>query len=72
MAIRTKLSNEDRDELTKDVNDLDKVYLEKMKEEDTGIQTVVNLFTNKLNDISKTKLGKDRNPNLVEMDKEKK
>lgn len=33
MAIRTKLSNEDRDELTKDVNDLDKVYLEKMKEE---------------------------------------
>lgn len=33
MAIRTKLSNEDRDELTKDVNDLDKVYLEKMREE---------------------------------------
>lgn len=33
MAIRTKLSNEDRDELTKDLNDLDKVYLEKMKEE---------------------------------------
>lgn len=33
MAIRTKLSNEDRDKLTKDVNDLDKVYLEKMKEE---------------------------------------
>lgn len=33
MAIKTKLSNEDRDELTKDVNDLDKVYLEKMKEE---------------------------------------
>ena len=36
MAIRTKLSNEDRDELTKDVNDLDKVYLEKMKEEGYG------------------------------------
>ena len=33
MAIRQKLSDEDRDELTKDVNDLDKVYLEKMKKE---------------------------------------
>ncbi len=33
MAIKTQLSNEDRDELTKDVNDLDKVYLEKMKED---------------------------------------
>lgn len=33
MALKTMLSDEDRDELTKDVNDLDKVYLEKMKEE---------------------------------------
>lgn len=33
MAIRQKLSDEDRDELTKDVNDLDKVYIEKMKKE---------------------------------------
>ena len=33
MAIRQKLSDEDRDELTKDVNDLDKVYLEKMKKD---------------------------------------
>ena len=33
MAIRQKLSDEERDELTKDVNDLDKVYLEKMKKE---------------------------------------
>ena len=31
MAIRRELSDLDRDELTKDVNDLDKVYLEKMK-----------------------------------------
>lgn len=30
MAIRTQLSNKDRDELTKDVDDLDKVYLEQM------------------------------------------
>ena len=33
MAIKTQLSNEDRDELTKDVNYLDKVYLERMKED---------------------------------------
>lgn len=33
MPLKEKLSNEDRDELTKDVNDLDKVYLEKMKKE---------------------------------------
>ncbi|MGN1276268.1 MAG: hypothetical protein ACI4UK_04695 [Floccifex sp.] len=33
MAIRTQLSNKDRDELTKDVDDLDKVYLEQMKEQ---------------------------------------
>ncbi|MBB5183639.1 hypothetical protein [Catenisphaera adipataccumulans] len=33
MAIRAVLSNEDRDELTKDVNDLDKVYLENMKKD---------------------------------------
>ena len=33
MAIRQKLSDEDRDKLTKDVNDLDKVYLEKMKKD---------------------------------------
>ena len=32
MAIRTQLSNKDRDELTKDVDDLDKVYLEQMRE----------------------------------------
>ena len=31
MAIRTQLSNKDRDELTKDVDDLDKVYLEQMR-----------------------------------------
>lgn len=31
MSIKTNLSNEDRDELTKEVNDLDKVYLERMK-----------------------------------------
>lgn len=33
MAVKTTLSKEDRNELTKDVNDLDKVYLEKMKKE---------------------------------------
>ncbi|MDD7281436.1 hypothetical protein [Floccifex sp.] len=33
MAIRTQLSKKDRDELTKDVDDLDKVYLEQMKEQ---------------------------------------
>ncbi len=33
MAIRTQLSNKDRDELTKDVDDLDKVYLEQMREQ---------------------------------------
>lgn len=33
MPIKTKLSDEDRDELTKDVNDLDKVYLERMKKD---------------------------------------
>ena len=43
MAIRTKLSNEDRDELTKDVNDLDKVYLEKMKEEGILLEQFKNL-----------------------------
>ncbi len=35
MAIREKASNRDRDELTKDVDDLDKVYLEQMQ--DMGI-----------------------------------
>ena len=33
MAIRTQLSNKDRDELTKDVDDLDKVYLEHMRDQ---------------------------------------
>lgn len=33
MPIKTRLSDEDRDELTKDVNDLDKVYLERMKKD---------------------------------------
>ena len=33
MAIRTQLSNKDRDELTKDVDDLDKVYLEQMRQQ---------------------------------------
>lgn len=33
MAIKTKLSIDDRDELTKDVDDLDKAYLERMKKE---------------------------------------
>ena len=33
MAIRTQASEKDRDELTKDVTDLDKVYLEQMKEQ---------------------------------------
>lgn len=33
MAIRTQLSKKDRDELTKDVDDLDKVYLGQMKEQ---------------------------------------
>lgn len=35
MALKTVLSNKDRDELTKDVDDLDKVYLERMQ--DLGI-----------------------------------
>lgn len=35
MAIREKASDRDRDELTKDVDDLDKVYLEQMQ--DMGI-----------------------------------
>ena len=33
MAIRTQLSNKDRDELTKDVDDLDKVYVEQMRDQ---------------------------------------
>ena len=33
MAIRTQLSNKDRDELTKDVDDLDNVYLEQMRDQ---------------------------------------
>ena len=33
MAIRTQVSNKDRDELTKDVDDLDKVYLEQMRDQ---------------------------------------
>lgn len=33
MAIRTQLSKKDRDELTKDVDDLDKVYLEQMRDQ---------------------------------------
>lgn len=35
MALRQKASERDRDELTKDVDDLDKVYLEQMQ--DMGI-----------------------------------
>ena len=33
MAIKTRLVDEDRDNLTKDVNDLDAAYLERMKED---------------------------------------
>lgn len=33
MAIKTRLIDEDRDNLTKDVNDLDAAYLESMKED---------------------------------------
>ncbi len=33
MALRQVASEEDRDELTKEVNDLDKVYLENMKKD---------------------------------------
>ena len=33
MALRQTASDKDRDELTKDVDDLDKVYLEQMKEQ---------------------------------------
>lgn len=33
MAIKTRLTDEDRDTLTKDVNDLDAVYLQRMKED---------------------------------------
>ena len=32
-AIKTRLIDEDRDNLTKDVNDLDAAYLERMKED---------------------------------------
>ena len=33
MAIRNKLINDERDYLTKDVDDLDAVYLEKLKKD---------------------------------------
>ena len=33
MAIKTRLIDEDRDNLTKDVDDLDAAYLERMKED---------------------------------------
>ncbi len=33
MAIRNKLINDERDDLTKDVDDLDAVYLEKLKKD---------------------------------------
>ena len=33
MAIRNKLNNDERDDLTKDVDDLDAVYLEKLKKD---------------------------------------
>lgn len=33
MAIRNKLIQDDRDDLTKDVDDLDAVYLEKLKKD---------------------------------------
>lgn len=33
MAIKTTLTNSERDDLTKDVDDLDKVYIEKMQAE---------------------------------------
>lgn len=36
MAIKTRLIDEDRDNLTKDVNDLDAAYLERMKEDGIG------------------------------------
>ena len=33
MALKTTASDKERDELTKDVDDLDKVYLEQMKDQ---------------------------------------
>lgn len=33
MAIRNKLINDERDDLTKDIDDLDAVYLEKLKKD---------------------------------------
>ena len=33
MSIKTSISKNERDELTKDVDDLDKVYLERMKKD---------------------------------------
>lgn len=33
MAIKARLTDEDRDSLTKDVNDLDAVYLQRMQED---------------------------------------
>lgn len=33
VAIKTTLTNSERDDLTKDVDDLDKVYIEKMQAE---------------------------------------
>lgn len=32
MAIRQRITDDERDELTKDVDDLDKAYIERMKE----------------------------------------
>lgn len=38
MAIKTRLIDEDRDNLTKDVNDLDAAYLERMKEDGIDLE----------------------------------
>ena len=37
MAIKERLSNDERDDLTKDVNDLDAAYLERLRED--GVDT---------------------------------
>ena len=44
MAIKTRLIDEDRDNLTKDVNDLDAAYLERMKEDGNRPRTFSHNF----------------------------
>ncbi|WP_304757283.1 hypothetical protein [Faecalibaculum rodentium] len=36
MAIKQRITDDERDELTKDVDDLDKAYIERMKEAGIG------------------------------------